>query len=113
MRWWRSRRRHALDGTSPGAGRRDGEERRPTAEWASLAPMAPTLAPDTRVSGEPTFRAELSSTWRVPTSVGPLAHGVDLRSPPGLLPTLLAPVEGYADAPGLRWPVAAEPDPDS
>jgi hypothetical protein len=85
--------------------------RRPNAEWRSVAPIRTVTQDDPRVLPDVGFRSSLPTTWTVPASLGPLGHDVSLAAPAGLLPSLLAPVEGYADAPELRWPSAADPVP--
>ncbi len=71
--------------------------------------MRTAVETDPRVMPDVSFRSTLPSTWTVPASLAPLGHDVSMSAPPGLLPSLLAPIEGYADAPELRWPSVLEP----
>lgn len=82
---------------------------RPEAEWRAVPPMRTVTQDDPRVMPDVGFRSALPSVWTVPASLAPLGHDVSMSAPTGLLPSLLAPVEGYADAPELRWPSIVEP----
>src|SRR5215207_4836885 len=84
---------------------------RPHREWARLAPLAPVgLRPEPEVASTSAFQSRLATRWQQPPILEPLGHEVSLSAPPGLTSSIVAPVQGYSNAPDLPLlPVAGAP----
>src|SRR5471030_402456 len=77
--------------------------RRPTRDWASLAPMRPITRDHTPALLHPkSFRRDLATSWSTPPALEPLAHLVTPEAPVGLVQGLAVPIQAY-DAPPLRF----------
>ena len=99
--------------------RREGTEQapatsRPSREWAGVAPLRPVgLRPEPEVASAARFQSTLATRWQQPPILAPLGHELNLTAPAGLTSGVVAPVQGYANAPDLPLPRLAVAGGDS
>ncbi|MCW2503565.1 MAG: hypothetical protein JWO79_1849 [Actinomycetia bacterium] len=82
------------------------EPQRAWREWTAVPPLEPVGLGGRPVSDPDRFIGGLATTWQQAPILQPLGHELSLAAPAGLASGVVAPVEGYLDAPELTWPDA-------
>src|SRR5688572_29806718 len=102
--WPFRRRARDADETPAGQEQAQAAPARPEREWAGLPALHPVgLRSEPTLTDSGRFEAGLATRWRPPAILEPLGHEVNLSAPPGLTSGVVAPVEGYRNAPALQW----------
>ncbi|MDQ1644302.1 MAG: hypothetical protein QOJ50_486 [Cryptosporangiaceae bacterium] len=88
------------------------EPQRAWREWTAVPPLEPVGLGGRPVSDPDRFIGGLATTWQQAPILQPLGHELSLAAPAGLASGVVAPVEGYLDAPELTWPDAPADAPE-